>query len=79
MSVMEAFPGAELLGVRQLADPLRLHPIEQAFARIKHWMRDAQKRTIDDTWRHVGHLVATIEPDQCRNYFQNAGYASVKT
>jgi transposase len=27
-----------------------LNPIEQAFAKIKHWMRQAQKRTIEDTW-----------------------------
>lgn len=27
-----------------------LNPIEQAFAKIKHWMRLAQKRTIDDAW-----------------------------
>jgi transposase len=56
-----------------------LNPIEQAFAKIKHWMRDAQKRTIEETWRHVGHLVATIQPDECTNYLQKAGYASVKT
>jgi transposase len=34
-----------------------LNPIEQAFAKIKHWMRAAQKRTIADTWRHIGSLV----------------------
>jgi transposase len=56
-----------------------LNPIEQAFAKIKHWMRDAQKRTIEDTWRHIGHLVSTIEPKECANYLENAGYASVKT
>ncbi|ARQ60829.1 IS630 family insertion sequence transposase protein (plasmid) [Rhizobium sp. Kim5] len=56
-----------------------LNPIEQAFAKIKHWMRQAQKRTIDDTWRHIGHLVTTIEPSECSNYLANAGYASVKT
>ena len=56
-----------------------LNPIEQAFAKIKHWMRTAQKRTIEDTWRHIGHLVETIQPDECANYFANAGYASVKT
>ncbi|MDX3810571.1 MAG: IS630 family transposase [Bosea sp. (in: a-proteobacteria)] len=56
-----------------------LNPIEQAFAKIKHWMRLAQKRTIDDTWRHIGHLVTTIQPAECSNYFANAGYASVKT
>jgi len=42
-------------------------------------MRQAQKRTIHDTWRHIGNLVDTIEPTECKNYFQNAGYASVKT
>jgi transposase len=55
-----------------------LNSIEQAFAEIKRWMRTAQKRTIDDTWRHIGSLVATIEPDECHNYFANAGYAFVK-
>ncbi|WP_263490448.1 IS630 family transposase [Mesorhizobium sp. CA15] len=56
-----------------------LNPIEQAFAKIKHWMRQAQKRTVEDTWRHIGHLVETIEAAECKNYFENAGYASVKT
>jgi len=55
-----------------------LNPIEQAFAKIKHWMRMAQRRTIEDTWRQVGLLVDTIKPDECQNYFANAGYASVK-
>ncbi|PSH62969.1 IS630 family transposase, partial [Phyllobacterium brassicacearum] len=56
-----------------------LNPIEQVFAKIKHWMRQAQKRTVDDTWRHLGYLANTIKPDECANYFTNAGYASVKT
>lgn len=56
-----------------------LNPIEQAFAKIKHWMRQAQKRSIEDTWRHIGHLVSTIEASECENYFENAGYNSVKT
>jgi transposase len=55
-----------------------LNPIEQAFAKIKHWMRTAQKRTIDDVWRHVGSLVGAIGSRECNNYFANAGYASVK-
>ena len=56
-----------------------LNPIEQTFAKIKHWMRLAQKRTREDTWRHIGRLVPTIHPAECANYFANAGYASVKT
>jgi transposase len=55
-----------------------LNPIEQAFAKIKHWMRMAQKRTVNDTWRRIGDLVATIAPAECSNYFANAGYASDK-
>lgn len=55
-----------------------LNPIEQTFAKIKHWMRMAQRREAEDTWRHLGDLIATIEPDECHNYFRNAGYASVK-
>lgn len=55
-----------------------LNPIEQLFSKLKHWMRQAQKRTIEDTWRHIGHLVETIQATECNNYFANAGYASVK-
>ena len=39
----------------------------------------AQKRTVEETWRHIGDLVETIEPHECQNYLTNAGYASVKT
>jgi transposase len=56
-----------------------LNPIEQTFAKIKHWMRVAQTRTVEDTWRHIGHLVETIEPRECQSYLANAGYACVKT
>ena len=56
-----------------------LNPIEHAFAKIKHWMRHAQKRTAEETWRQVGALVSTIKPQECSNYFAIAGYASVKT
>jgi transposase len=56
-----------------------LNPIEQAFAKIKHWMRIAQKRTLEDIWRHIGDLVTSIQPTECSNYFENAGYASIKT
>lgn len=55
-----------------------LNPIEQAFAKIKHWMRAAQKRTIDEACRYIGELVSTIPPRECSNYFENAGYASIK-
>jgi hypothetical protein len=55
-----------------------LNPIEQAFAKIKHWMRAAQKRTVEDLWRHIASLISTIEARECSNYFANAGCASIK-
>lgn len=53
-----------------------LNPIEQTFAKIKHWMRMAQKRTMEDVWKQVGQLVVTVSAQECANYFKNAGYAS---
>ena len=53
-----------------------LNPIEQALAKIKHWMRDAQKRTVDDVWQQLGALIVTIEPRECQNYIRNASYGS---
>jgi hypothetical protein len=52
-----------------------LNPTEQSFSKIKHWLL-AQKRTIEDTWRHIGDLVATVQPSEVTNQFANAGYAS---
>lgn len=54
-----------------------LNPIEQAFAKIKHWMRMAQRRSLEDIWHELGDLVATFQPQECANYFDSAGYASV--
>ena len=54
-----------------------LNPIEQTFAKVKHWMRMAQKPTIEEAWKHVGHIVGTVSPQECANYLKNSGYASV--
>lgn len=55
-----------------------LNPIEQAFAKIKHWMRHAQRRTLDDTCQHIGSLIGNLTAAECDNYLINAGYASAK-
>lgn len=54
-----------------------LNPIEQVFAKIKHWMRVAQARTVDAINKHIAQLVTDIPPMECANYFANAGYASI--
>jgi transposase len=59
-----------------------LNPIEQVFAKLKHLMlkhlmRNASPRTIEDTWRKAGALLDLFTPNECVNYLQNSGYASV--
>jgi transposase len=53
-----------------------LNPIEQVFAKLKHRLRQAAERTVDDTWRRIGTLVDLFTPQECRNYLANSGYAS---
>jgi len=55
-----------------------MNPIEQAFSKLKHWMRKAAARTRDTLWRTVGAILARFTTQECENYFKNAGYASVK-
>ena len=43
-----------------------LNPIEQAFAKIKHWMRNAQRRNFEDTWRHLGTSSPPSSPANAR-------------
>jgi transposase len=54
-----------------------LNPIEQVFAKLKHLLRKAAERTVDDTWRRIGILLNHFTPDECSNYLKNSGYASV--
>jgi transposase len=54
-----------------------LNPIEQAFSKIKNAMRKAAERTVEAVWKRLGKLLGTVSPQECANYFKNAGYASV--
>ena len=54
-----------------------LNPIEQVFAKLKHLLRQAAERTSEATWKRIGTLIDRFSPQECANYFQNAGYASV--
>jgi putative transposase len=54
-----------------------LNPIEQVFAKLKHLLRKAAKRTVEDTWRAIGGLLIDFSPHECAQYLANAGYASL--
>ena len=54
-----------------------LNPIEQVFAKVKHWMRMAQARSKDAIHDRIARLVTSISQTECANYLRNAGYASI--
>ena len=53
-----------------------LNPIEQVFAKLKTLLRKAAERNVEATWRRIGALLKAFSPQECANYFRNAGYAS---
>jgi len=52
------------------------NPIEQLFAKLKALLRKAAERSVDGLWNRIGSLLNAFTPDECANYFRNAGYAS---
>lgn len=53
-----------------------LNPIEQVFAKLKHWLRKSAQRTVETVCDRIGTLLDAFPPNECRNYLANAGYAS---
>ena len=56
-----------------------LNPIEQAFAKLKHLLRKARQRSMESVWKTVGQILQSIPPDECRNYFINAGWVRLNS
>ena len=52
-----------------------LNPIEQAFAKLKHLLRAAKRRTTERVWEEIGVLLDRFTPEECANYLANSGYA----
>ena len=51
---------------RNLASPF--------FAKFKHWLRKAAQRTTEAVYDAIAPILNTVSPDECANYFANAGY-----
>jgi transposase len=50
------------------------NPIEQAFSKLKTHLRKAAERTIHGLWNAIGRILDLYPPEECTNYFANAGY-----
>ena len=51
-----------------------LNPIEQVFSKLKHLLRKAAARTPETVCEAIGQLLDDYTPQECANYFENAGY-----
>ena len=49
------------------------NPIENAFSKLKAFLRKAAARTIDDLWEVIRDALPTFAPQGCANYFTAAG------
>ena len=50
------------------------NPIEQLFAKLKALLRKAAERSVEGLWTRIAALLSAFTPDECANYFRNAGY-----
>jgi transposase len=50
--------------------------IEQVFAKLKNTLRKMAHRTVDALWEGIGIALDDFPPNECLNYFRNAGYGS---
>lgn len=53
-----------------------LNPIEQAFSKLKAYLRRIGARTFLDLFAAIGEICNLFTPDECWNYLVNSGYAS---
>jgi transposase len=53
-----------------------LNPIEMAYSKLKAHLRKAAARTFDALSDAIGDICKLYQPEECWNYFKQAGYAS---
>jgi len=51
-----------------------LNPIEQVFAKLKHFLRKAAARTVEAVCRSIGEVLQLFTPKECASYLTNSGY-----
>jgi transposase len=51
-----------------------LNPIEQVFAKLKHFLRKAAAQTVDAVCFGIGEALQLFSPEECASYLANSGY-----
>jgi len=55
-----------------------LNPIEMFFAKLKHWLRKAARRSADALYNAIADILPLASTAECSNYFAKAGYSQPK-
>src|SRR5215213_5526701 len=74
--IAEAIDARAAQNIYRLHSRLELTPIEQACAKYKALLRKAAELTIETLWQAIGRIADLFSPAECRNFFNNAGYAT---
>jgi transposase len=53
------------------------NPIEMAYSKFKALLKKAAARTIEELQQAVAEALPSITPEDCTNYFKDAGYGAV--
>lgn len=64
--------GAKLLFLPKYSPDL--NPVEQLFSKLKHWLREARARSLDEVIAASKLILEKITPHQCASLFVNSGY-----
>lgn len=84
--IMDNLPAHKLAGVREAIEKagaqLRylppyspdFNPIENAFSKMKAFLRKAAARTVDDLWQAIADALNIFSTNECQNYFAACGY-----
>jgi transposase len=54
-----------------------LNPIENAFAKLKNYLRKSKARTLEALENAIAEIIELFPKEQCINFFKNAGYKSI--
>ena len=84
--IMDNLPAHKVAGVKQAIEAAGatrvflppyspdFNPIEQAFAKLKAFLRKTAARTVDDLWAAIAEAIELFPPAECANFFANSGY-----
>jgi transposase len=83
MDNLSSHKGRDISGMIEAAGALLVYlppyspdfnPIENAFAKLKAYLRKAAARTMESLWTAIGEVFGLFTPQECANYFAAAGY-----